>query len=225
MMTMDIQTLSERILERLRNDIINGKYKPGEKITVKQIADTYGVGTVPVREAFIYLRCEKLLDWQAYKAAVVLPVDTKFIMDLRQVYAFIQADFIVQACENGFTQEDINTIEAMYQELCTYRGGDDSEEYMEKDRLFHRFMLEQAGNERALSLYDEFSTFSKALRLRYIVTPERMRCNHIEHGEIIRCLKTKDLEGLRKAILFHLEMFIHTITLEPDSVTDNARKN
>lgn len=60
--------------DQLRDDIVSHRIKPGSRITAKEIADKYGVSSMPVREAFSMLCGENLLEMNPYRGATVIAV-------------------------------------------------------------------------------------------------------------------------------------------------------
>ena len=59
-------TLASKVTERLREDILSHKIEAGSHITIKNIAEIYGVSPMPVREAFRILEGENLLEVSPY---------------------------------------------------------------------------------------------------------------------------------------------------------------
>ena len=54
-MTLDKKTLSSRIYEILRTDILSQKISLGEKLTLKALQERFGVSSTPIREALTRL--------------------------------------------------------------------------------------------------------------------------------------------------------------------------
>lgn len=67
-------TIANRVADQLRDDIVSHRIKPGSRITAKEIADKYGVSSMPVREAFSMLCGENLLEMNPYRGATVIAV-------------------------------------------------------------------------------------------------------------------------------------------------------
>ena len=65
-------TIANRVADQLRDDIVSHRIKPGSRITAKEIADKYGVSSMPVREAFSMLCGENLLEMNPYR--VMTPI-------------------------------------------------------------------------------------------------------------------------------------------------------
>jgi len=198
-----IQTITEKVTNQLRNDIICGIYQPGERLTVKQISEQYGVGAMPVREAFMILKGEEFIEMLPYKGAVVLAMNKKYVQDVLEVNTYLQAVFSVKACRLGIDNDKMSQIEDIYAQMEQFAGKGDSAEFMELNLKFHRLIMEQCQNDKALSLFEEYFTLANAIRSRYSVTQQRMDEIKRQHGEIVRCLKSGDSDGLYEAIIRH----------------------
>ena len=46
------QTLREKILETIRDAILKGTMKPGERVSEPDLAERFGISRTPIREAF-----------------------------------------------------------------------------------------------------------------------------------------------------------------------------
>ena len=55
------QTLREKILETIREAILKGDLKPGEKVAEPELAERFGISRTPIREAFRQLESEGYL--------------------------------------------------------------------------------------------------------------------------------------------------------------------
>lgn len=55
-------TLRQQVADALRDEVLAGRLQPGQELTVKDIADQYGVSATPVREALVDLSAQGLLD-------------------------------------------------------------------------------------------------------------------------------------------------------------------
>ena len=55
------QTKSEIIYQEIKEDIINGKYKPNERIVISDVAREFGASDIPVREAMRHLESDGLI--------------------------------------------------------------------------------------------------------------------------------------------------------------------
>lgn len=96
--TVQVSSVQEMVYRTLRDKIVSMELKPGTTISTQEIADSMSVSRTPVREAFIRLQREDLLDVTPQRSTVV----SKINMD--RVY---QERFIREALEIEVAQKFI----------------------------------------------------------------------------------------------------------------------
>lgn len=85
-MKLNKQTLSEQIYQILRKDILTRIYLPGEKLTLKQLQDRFGVSSTPIREALTRLSEDGLTEYYSNIGINVIQLKET---DLRELYEFM----------------------------------------------------------------------------------------------------------------------------------------
>ena len=85
-MKLNKQTLSEQIYQILRKDILTRVYHPGEKLTLKQLQERFGVSSTPIREALARLSEDGLTEYYSNIGINVIQLKEK---DLRELYEFM----------------------------------------------------------------------------------------------------------------------------------------
>lgn len=79
---VDIRTLSDSVTAHLRNEILRGQRPPGARLSQEELADTYGVSRIPVREALRQLASEGLVTLRARRGAIVSELTTESAQEL-----------------------------------------------------------------------------------------------------------------------------------------------
>jgi len=87
------KTKSDIIYQELKADIIDGKYEPGERIVISEVAKKYGASDIPVREAMRHLESDGLIQNTPYVGAVVTNFD---IDDIDSLTDLIEDKFLKQ---------------------------------------------------------------------------------------------------------------------------------
>src|SRR5882724_6011583 len=64
-------SLQARALDRLRDEIINGVWKPGERLQERTLCQRFGISRSPLREAYQVLAAEGLLELARNRGAIV----------------------------------------------------------------------------------------------------------------------------------------------------------
>src|SRR5688572_6357929 len=79
-------TLTEQLEEALRADILDGVYRPGQRLRASELTDRYGVSATPLREALQRLAAENLVELDPRLGATVSPISEH---DLRDIYELL----------------------------------------------------------------------------------------------------------------------------------------
>jgi DNA-binding GntR family transcriptional regulator len=82
--------LSEDIAESIKTAIIKGKFKPGEKISEGELAESMGISRTPLREAFRKLENEGFIQIVPRKGAVVSSIDAEEAINLYEIKSTLE---------------------------------------------------------------------------------------------------------------------------------------
>ena len=104
-------TIANRVADQLRDDIVSHRIKPGSRITAKEIADKYGVSSMPVREAFSMLCGENLLEMNPYRGATVIAVTPELVAQLNDLQYALESLLIELSMKKGYSEELLHQLE------------------------------------------------------------------------------------------------------------------
>jgi DNA-binding GntR family transcriptional regulator len=106
------QTLREKILETIRDAILKGTMKPGERVSEPDLAERFGISRTPIREAFRQLESEGYLVVIPRKGAVVASLSER---DVEEFYAIkiILEGFAAKMASVNRTEKDFVRLEAI----------------------------------------------------------------------------------------------------------------
>jgi len=79
-----VPTLAQEVYTRIRESIMNGDLVPGEKISIRKMAERYGVSTMPVREAFNKLQSEGFVRFER-RSIYVSQLSAKELVEIFQI--------------------------------------------------------------------------------------------------------------------------------------------
>ena len=106
----DKYSLRGRVFHRIREDILNGKYKDHEELKEVAIGQELGVSRTPVREAFRQLELEGLITIIPNRGAYVTGIKVKDIQDIYMIRSKLEGLCARWACEN-ITKAQIEEME------------------------------------------------------------------------------------------------------------------
>ena len=202
--TVQVSSTQEMVYRTLRDEILSMELKPGTVITTQDTATRLGVSRTPVREAFIRLQRECLLDISLQKATVVAPIDLNRVYQERFVRESLEIEnlkkFIPAATETTILTMQLNVaqqIDAMREKRY--------EDYIELDNEFHQIAFRETGESLGLDIVRQMNGHYDRMRL-LTAWEENIALNAIEeHTRFIGYIKEKDLERAQELIRTHLQ--------------------
>ena len=78
------------VVERLRDDIVSGRLAPGEPLRQDEIARSFGVSHVPIREAFLRLEAQRLIEIRPRRGAIVAAFSAAELEELNEMRAALE---------------------------------------------------------------------------------------------------------------------------------------
>lgn len=202
--------LSDLVLNKLMDWIMDGKLHMGEKLNTEELANNLGVSRMPIREALKYLEKMGLAESVPYVGTRLVSLTEE---DVRQIYIARRAlEPIVAyyACEK-ITDEEIAELEKVnreYKQIIKQEEVDAKEVY-KKNRYFH-FLIYGASDLDKLcaiieSLWDSLSFFKLIYGKTFIDDRAAGEKMIQEHDNYLTALKARDCQLLSRLISENLD--------------------
>ena len=186
----------------LRERIIRNDLKPGSRISESELASVYSVSRQPVREAFIKLAEEALVDVRPQRGTYVRKISTAAVMDARFVREAIEADIVklLAGARSDALVDDLRAQIAEQREV----AGTDPVRFMELDERFHRTLAEAAGKAAAWSVVESLK--AQMDRVRYLSLPQATPIRRLidQHTRIVDAVEARDAATAEAAMRVHL---------------------
>lgn len=155
----------EHVALTLRNAIINGEFAFGAQLNEKALSESLGVSRTPVREAFIDLQGQALIEIIPYRGAFVFDMDEVEFEELGNYRAVLEAAAIRAAASHdrkGLSGELHNMLKEMRRSVADKNG----RAYGELDTAFHETILKKSENRFLKDGYERVGARLSALRNR-----------------------------------------------------------
>lgn len=196
--------LRDVIFDSLREAIIAGELKPGERLMEVQLAEKMGVSRTPVREAIRKLELEGWVIMTARKGASVANLSVKDIMDVLEVRAALdgEAAFLSAVRIREDELKEIKSIEALF-EKSVEKGN--FQDIIKKDVEFHEVIYKSSRNDKLMQIVSNLR--EQVHRFRIIYTKDYSITQNLvkEHIEILEAIASRDAEKAQKAAYAHIE--------------------
>lgn len=195
------------VYETLRTNIISLKLPPGSSIAENDVSELLKVSRTPIREAFVKLSEEELIEIYPQRGSFVSRIDLQQIAEARFVRETMEVEISKLACDI-FTEDDLEDIHAIIIKQTTYNNRKNYDKLIELDEEFHRTLFEKCGKHRTWLLVQQMQTHYK--RLRQLLLSVNLRWDLIieQHQSIYELIREKDKDLLEQAIRNHLKLFV-----------------
>jgi DNA-binding GntR family transcriptional regulator len=191
MKEINIFTKSEYVYAAVKEEILSGEYRPGEKIVIRNVAEKLNVSDIPVREAMRKLEAEKLVSGVPHVGYIVSSTSIKELEEgvaLRDVLE----PFAGRLAAANVQEEDISILTNLTAQMEKCVQEDDYKKYGRLNREFHETIYRLSGNETLYLLIDELWKKTESLRAVFRSQPARMKDSLEEHKKILQALKDGD---------------------------------
>lgn len=196
-------SLRGRVFHQLQNDILNGKYQPGESLVETKLSEEMGVSRTPIREAIRQLELEGLVQSFPNKGVVVTGISAKDIEDIYTIRMMIEGLAARWAVEK-ITPEELSELEETVEleEFYTFRN--DTEHLLKLDSRFHDIIFKASKSRPLMHTLSTFHHYIQRARNLSICSPGRAQKVLDEHKAILKAIMDKDPEKAEKLTIEHI---------------------
>lgn len=199
-------SMTQRVVDQLREDIINWKYEEHNIITETEIAKAFGVSKTPAREALTTLCMEGFLEKLPNKGYLVRGISVSELQNLFQFRRILETAAVEIAIQSA-TDKDIGILEELSRQ--SIREEKDIA-YSEVNYNFHIYIAYISKNTYLISALKNVLT-----QLRRMLV---MDSRHIDgeyrldrHAEIVQAIKDRDVEAAIRQITEEIDTTIQRI--------------
>lgn len=202
--------LRDVVFNTLRQAILRGELKPGERLIEIQLANKLGVSRTPIREAIRKLELEGLVLMIPRKGAEVAEITEKSLRDVLEVRRALEELAVQLACEK-ITKEEIRELERVAKEFQQVVNSSDITEIAEVDVCFHDIIYTATDNQKLIQLLNNLREQMYRYRVEYLkrdgVFPQLIA----EHEAIIRHIENNEKEKATEVMCRHIDNQVETV--------------
>jgi Transcriptional regulators len=189
----DKYSLRGRVFNRIREDILNGKYKEHEELREVAIGEELGVSRTPVREAFRQLELEGLIQIVPNKGAYVTGITAKDVGDIYMIRSKLEGLCARWATEH-ITKEQLEELEENVYLADFHAQKGHLDQMAELDNRFHQILYEACSSKQLARLLEDFHEYVLRVRRKTLANGGRGKVSNDEHRLIMEAIKDRDKE-------------------------------
>ena len=203
--------LRDVVFNTLREAILRGELKPGERLMEIQLANKLGVSRTPIREAIRKLELEGLVLMIPRKGAEVAQITEKSLRDVLEVRRALENLAVQLACLRMSPQTiaDLKAAARAFEEIL---GGEDVTAVAEADVAFHDVIYMATDNQRLISLLNNLREQMYRYRVEYLKRKECHKQLLWEHQEIIRAIEAGEIDVATKITEQHIDNQVEAVS-------------
>ena len=196
--------LRDVVFNTLRQAILRGELKPGERLMEIQLANKLGVSRTPIREAIRKLELEGLVLMIPRKGAEVAEITEKNMRDVLEVRKALEELAVQLACEK-ITAEEIEEMKKAAEEFRMILKNKDITEIAEADVRFHDIIYMATDNQKLILLLNNLREQMYRFRLEYIKDEDKRQILQLEHEKILAALRLRHMAEAKAVARGHID--------------------
>lgn len=202
--------IGTQLIADLRERIVTGLYPPGTRLSEQEIAASFGLSRQPVREAFIKLAAERLIEIRPQRGSYVRKIDLDDVTHAQFVREAVEADIVRIAASRA----DAHWIERLRGQVDEQRRHKASRGavFVELDERFHQTLAAAAGRE---GVWAHIQPIKMQMdRVRYF-TASTFKVDHLieQHEAVTTAIADGDPEAATAAIRTHLKVVLDDLRM------------
>jgi DNA-binding GntR family transcriptional regulator len=198
------RSLHDELVGLLRDLIVDGELKPGQKVPEQDLCRRFGVSRTPLREALKVLAAEGIVTLTPNRGATVATITSEQIDELFPIMGALEALAGELACQRA-TTSDIRRVRQMHDKMMQQFARNDRKGYLRLNRDIHRDLFAISGNAALAQMYEQMLVRTHAIRFIAKKSPARWQEAVDDHARMIAALEARDGARLADILRRHLD--------------------
>jgi len=213
--------LSEMVADQIRELIVTGRLALGEQLSEGALAEQLGVSRTPVREAFLKLETENMVEVRPQRGTFVFYYDADQLRDIGELRGVLE----MSALRIALARNRARLIERLDKVASeSEAAGTDAVGYQVFDAAFHETLIEATDNRELIEAYERISGRVRAIRYRFTHSPAQVARSQRDHRMIVDALKQGRDDDAVKKLGQHVYSGYELFLTEKKSAREEARK-
>jgi DNA-binding GntR family transcriptional regulator len=185
------RSLHDKLAEGLRDAIVAGEFRPGQKLPELDLCARFGVSRTPMREALKVLATEGLVTLTPNRGASVAAISTQELADLFPIMGALEALAGELAAER-ISEDELRVLQAKHMQMLEYFRRGERGPYLRINEQIHTDIVKASGNAPLLATWQGLMVRIKRVRFVAQMTPESWREAVNDHQQMIEALAVGD---------------------------------
>jgi len=220
MIPLSPSTRTLDLYDKLREDLLSGRLKPGQKLQMRFLMDAYQAGQTPLREALNRLTSEGLVEAREQRGFLVSPVSRTELQELTMTRCWIEALALRKSMEAATPAWEEALVVAHHRLSRTPRSlnpvqFEDNPEWERLHRIFHRTLISQCGSNPLTGFCDHLA--DQLYRYRRVSIRHAFPTRKVgaEHQAIVSAVLDREIDRAVGLLERHYQQTANVILEDP----------
>ncbi len=185
------RSLGEEVFNSLRRAVLRGEIEPGQRLVEEKTASRFGASRTPIREAFLKLEKEGLVERRPKGGFIVGRLDLEEMDEIMDLRALLEGHAAARAAARR-TEKLLAGLKETLEDYEQALAAGDLERLIQVNTRFHDLLYQASGSRRLTKITADLRDFFYRLR-RHILGLEGMaQQSHEDHCRIVAAIAQGD---------------------------------
>lgn len=196
------RSLTEIVTGQIRELIVTGKLGLDEQLSEGTLSSQLGVSRTPVREAFLRLESERLVEVRPQRGTFVFGFDAAKLRELCELREVLETG----ALRVGLGHDRRRYVDALAAEVAQAAEAHPrtAADYQPFDTAFHETLVRGSGNAELIEAYERISGRVRTIRYRLTRSKAQIEGSQRDHAEIVDLLRAGGDEAALRCLVTHV---------------------
>jgi len=201
----DNLTLSQRVYEHLRDEILSDRLLPGTELSEVALSKELAISRGPIREAMGRLAAEGLITMRPRRRAEVRSLTPQELIDAYQVREALEV-MAVRLAIPRVTEADLSRLEGLIDQMSTHCAAGAVREFFRANVGFHELVVELSGNPKLQEVHHRLEGEIGRFQNRTLALRGSMDDSLTEHRAILAAIRLRDAERAAQLTADHIRV-------------------
>lgn len=204
------KSMREKVYDTLKQMIIDGVIKPGERIIETEYSNKFQISRTPIREAIRMLELEGLVESQTTGGVIVKTLTREEISEIYKIRIALES-LIIKEIIKKINNQDIKKLEKVLKNTKKVFEVKDIEKVFSLFTEFNQILYDIASLPKVTGMINNINLYLKRFRKLSIDNPSRKEEAFEDHVQILEAIKNKELSTAISINRMHLEKSMNFI--------------
>ncbi|MFD0677691.1 MULTISPECIES: GntR family transcriptional regulator [unclassified Paenibacillus] len=201
---------TEYAYKYIRERILDGTFKPTQKLIESQLSELISVSRNTVKKALLKLEQENLVKIENNKGATIKSFTLEEVKNYLEIREALEG-LIARSAAKHITDAEVDALEQLLLRMGDFLKQNQFDEYSKLNKEFHSIIYKASRNIQATEMVNMIKTQLMRFHFRTLLIPGRNESSFNEHQMIFTTLKNHDSEKAEEAIKQHISNVRKTI--------------